>query len=188
MSDSNPDPGGVSIVVGTVKLIVNALISIPWLRYLSLAGRVLVWPLRIIIVPFSLVARVLLVVFSPLIYVLSFVLSCISTTFAFIASLEPLYNFFAVAASIGIFSGLLLAVSSGFITSYLGMYEDPRDSARPLKKKGLLEDVPSFRDESSSNETEWHWPDPSPTRRRPASSLVSQIIHEEEDDDSDVAY
>lgn len=88
MSDSNPDPGGVSIVVGTVKLIVNALISIPWLRYLSLAGRVLVWPLRIIIVPFSLVARVLLVVFSPLIYVLSFVLSCISTTFAFIASLE----------------------------------------------------------------------------------------------------
>jgi hypothetical protein len=52
------------------------------------------------------------------------------------------------------------------------------------------DDTPLLLEESSSNEAEWQWLERSPARRRPAPSLLSQTIHEEEDDDndSDVAF
>ena len=52
----------------------------------------------------------------------------------------------------------------------------------PWNNSHLLHD-PDYRYElSSSNEAEWQWLETSPSRRKHASGLLSQTIHEEEDD------
>ncbi|EGR44968.1 uncharacterized protein TRIREDRAFT_111632 [Trichoderma reesei QM6a] len=112
----------------------------------------------------------------------------------------------ATAALVGAFAGLTLATSSTVITSYLGMQGDTSRngngksssssrsssgrSRTPSQGKDPLSSYYSspntlVKDDSSSNEGEWYWPDPSPSRRRPATGLLSQTILEEEDD-SDV--
>lgn len=57
-----------------------------------------------------------------------------------------------------------------------------RSRASQGKKPLSSLSTPSLKDDSSSNEGEWYWPDPSPSRRRVATGLLSQTILEEEDD------
>jgi len=67
------------------------------------------------------------------------------------------------------------------------MRDDPLKQLKRTKSDDLL-DVPlTQEEESSSNEAEWQWLERSPSRRRPAPGLMSQTIHEEEDD-SDAAF
>lgn len=99
----------------------------------------------------------------------------------------------------GIVAGLTLAFSSTIITSLLGMRDTSPSSTRfkrPLKKGYLEHDTDASSDvddqdydqasddtlPSSANEKDWQWLDPSPSRRRPASGLLSETILEEEDD------
>jgi hypothetical protein len=96
-------------------------------------------------------------------------------------------------------AGLTLAFSSTILTSLLGMHDTSSSSSgfRRPRRKGYLEhdtDATSEEDirdydqasddtpSSSANEKDWQWLDPSPSRRRLASGLLSQTILEEEDD------
>lgn len=86
---------------------------------------------------------------------------------------------FGTAAAVGILAGVILGVFSPLVTSQLGMADNPRDRRRS-KKRYLEESAATTPGESSSNETDWQWLEPSPTRRRPAGGLLSQTIHEED--------
>jgi hypothetical protein len=109
---------------------------------------------------------------------------------------NPVYQFGA-AASVGIVAGLTLAFSSTVITSLLGMQDTEPSYTRQRRRKGYIteggstdasldyhddEDEDDETSPSSSNEKEWQWLEPSPSRRRPASGLLSQTILEEDDD------
>lgn len=62
--------------------------------------------------------------------------------------------------------------------------EGTRSRASQMKKpQSPFSSDPFIKDDSSSNDGEWYWPDPNlPSRRRPATGLLSQTILEEEDD------
>ncbi|EHK27416.1 uncharacterized protein TRIVIDRAFT_131106, partial [Trichoderma virens Gv29-8] len=154
----------------------------------SFLGRILIFPLRLVSIPLSYLLSALRIVFAPAIYLVAYITSWFRAIFDFIIALQPLYTFLATAAAVGIFAGFTLATSSSVITSYLGMQDNgstsqgPRSRASQGKKSLSSFSTPSLKDDSSSNEGEWYWPDPSPSRRRPATGLLSQTILEEEDD------
>ncbi|KAL7812261.1 hypothetical protein V8C26DRAFT_407402 [Trichoderma gracile] len=170
-------------------------------HYIALLGRLLTLPLRLLIwTPLSYLARALRIVFFPAWYLVAYVAGWFRGVVDFITALQPLYTFLATAALVGALAGLTLATSSTVITAYLGMQgpasRNGNGSSRgarsrtPLQGKDPLSSYYSspntlVKDDSSSNEGEWYWPDPSPSRRRPATGLLSQTILEEEDD-SDV--
>ncbi|KAK1237636.1 hypothetical protein MKX07_006764 [Trichoderma sp. CBMAI-0711] len=174
-------------------------------HYIALLGRLLTLPLRLLIwTPLSYLARTLRIVFFPVFYLVAYVAGWFRGIVDFITALQPVYTFLATAALVGALAGLTLATSSTVITSYLGMQGDTsrngngKSSSRsssgrsrtPPQGKDPLSSYYSspntvVKDDSSSNEGEWYWPDPSPSRRRPATGLLSQTILEEEDD-SDV--
>ncbi|TFB05446.1 hypothetical protein CCMA1212_002469 [Trichoderma ghanense] len=162
-------------------------------HYAALLARLLTLPLRLLIgIPLSYLARVLRIVFFPVLYLAAYVAGWCRGIVDFITALQ-----LATAALVGAFTGLTLATSSTVITSYLGMQGDASSngsrsahSRTPPHDKDPLSSYYSspntlVKDDSSSNEGEWYWPDPSPSRRRPATGLLSQTILEEEDD-SDV--
>ncbi|KAL6402545.1 hypothetical protein AUP68_15025 [Ilyonectria robusta] len=59
--------------------------------------------------------------------------------------------------------------------------DDDASTERSSSKQGSLQDPQSRRD-SSSTELDWQWLDSPSHRRRPAAGLLSQTIHEEDDD------
>ena len=103
---------------------------------------------------------------------------------------------FSVAALIGICAGLTLALFSTVVTNSLGFQDSPRLKGKAPPRGGRYlqdneddEELTYDRDDSSSNEVDWQWPESSstPVVRKPAvSGLLSQTIHEE-DDSSDAA-
>jgi hypothetical protein len=175
--EASPSPSSPpSIILESLLFIFYAIRGIHWSWYMSWLLRIIVWPIKMVLLPVSFAARIALVLLSPARYILSCFSSCVANVVDLIISAEPLYTFFGSAAVIGIIAGLFLAVSSKAITSYLGLDED-----EPLKAKELDIDVQSILEESSSNETELEWHSHSPTRRRLVSGLASQTIHEEDD-------
>ncbi|KAL6798746.1 hypothetical protein J3E68DRAFT_400721 [Trichoderma sp. SZMC 28012] len=160
----------------------------PVFRVFSFLGRILIFPLRLISVPLSYLLSALRIVFAPAIYLVAYITGWCRGVFDFILALQPLYTFLATAAAVGIFAGFTLATSSTVITSYLGMQDSgstaqgPRSRTSQGKKPLSSLSTPTLKDDSSSNEGEWYWPDPSPSRRRVATGLLSQTILEEEDD------
>ncbi|KAL7949138.1 hypothetical protein V8C42DRAFT_313421 [Trichoderma barbatum] len=160
----------------------------PVFSILSFLTRVLIFPLRLVSIPLSYLLSLLRIVFAPAIYLVAYIASWCRVVFEFIVALQPIYTFLATAAAVGIFAGFTLATSSTIITSYLGMQDNgstaqaSRSRASQGKKPLSSFSTPTIKDDSSSNEGEWYWPDPSPSRRRPATGLLSQTILEEEDD------
>ncbi|PNP55109.1 hypothetical protein THARTR1_04798 [Trichoderma harzianum] len=160
----------------------------PVFRVVSFLGRILLFPLRLASVPLSYLLSALRIVFAPAIYLVAYITSWCRAVFDFILALQPLYTFLVTAAAVGIFAGFTLATSSTVITSYLGMQDSgstaqgPRSRVSQGKKSLSSLSTPTLKDDSSSNEGEWYWPDPSPSRRRVATGLLSQTILEEEDD------
>ncbi|KAK0392251.1 hypothetical protein NLU13_1747 [Sarocladium strictum] len=186
------DPTAVSMILDPLILIFNTVRSVNWTLYLSWVFHVVVsLPLRLVAVPLRFLAGVLFVVFSPALYVIAYIWGWVSAVLAFMASLEPLYTFFGVAATVGIITGLTLALSSSIITASFNM-QDSSSLCKSRRRNAYLDDgsISSNGDEdedeetpsSSSNEKEWQWLDPAPLRRRPAGGLLSQIILEEDDD------
>ncbi|PTB62826.1 hypothetical protein BBK36DRAFT_1144367 [Trichoderma citrinoviride] len=168
-------------------------------RYIALLGRLLTLPLRLLIWnPLSYLLSYLLsalrIVFFPVFYLIAYVAGWLRGVVDLITALQPIYTFLATAALVGALAGLALATSSTVITSYLGMQGDiitrsnvngkEARSRNPQDKDYLSSSNNTLvKDDSSSNEGEWYWPtDPSPSRRRPATGLLSQTILEEEDD------
>jgi hypothetical protein len=179
-----------SVILDTLGLLFGAVRSVQWSRLVLGLGRLLAFPFKIFLLwPARFVGSVLLVVFSPLVLIFSYITSFISATVDLIISLEPFYTLFGSAAFIGIVAGITVGASSTFITSYLGMHNDASKELLQIRDDES-DDTPLLLEESSSNEAEWQWLERSPARRRPAPSLLSQTIHEEEDDDndSDVAF
>ncbi|QYT05852.1 hypothetical protein H0G86_012730 [Trichoderma simmonsii] len=159
----------------------------PVFRVFSFLGRILIFPLRLASVPLSYLLSALRIVFAPAIYLVAYITGWCRGVFDFVLALQPLYTFLATAAAVGIFAGFTLATSSTVITSYLGMQDSgstqgPRSRTSQGKKPLSSLSTPTLKDDSSSNEGEWYWPDPSPSRRRVATGLLSQTILEEEDD------
>lgn len=161
---------------------------------IALLARLLTLPLRLLIwTPLSYLAAALRVVFFPAWYLVAYMAGWFRGVVDFITALQPLYTFLATAGLVGALAGLTLATSSTVITSYLGMQGDAsrngssaRSRTPPQGKDPLSSHSNAYvKDDSSSNEGEWYWPEPSPSRRRPATGLLSQTILEEEDD-SDV--
>ncbi|WAO93714.1 Hypothetical protein NCS54_01126900 [Fusarium falciforme] len=155
--------------------------SFNWSLYISRLFRVLSFPFRLILIPLGFVKNVILVLLAPLFYIISYSLAGVRAVVDFLVSLEPLYTFFGAAAGVGIFAGIALAICSSLITTHLGMQDDDTTSERLASKQSLTIDTSSRRD-SSGNELEWQWLDSPSHRRRPAGGLLSQTIHEEDDD------
>ncbi|KAL6910994.1 hypothetical protein GGI43DRAFT_378933 [Trichoderma evansii] len=161
------------------------------LYYASYIGRLFTLPIRLAYVPISYLLSALRVVFAPAIYLFSYITGWCRGVIDFIVSLQPLYTFLGTAAAVGIFAGFTLATSSTVITSYLGMqdgangsYEGTRSRASQTKKSmPPFSSDPLLKEDSSSNDGEWYFPDPNASsRRRPVTGLLSQTILEEDDD------
>jgi hypothetical protein len=82
------EPTAISVILEPIGLIFSGLASVHWSWYISRLGALLALPWKIALVPLAFTARILLVIFAPLIYILSFTLLCIRTVFTFITSLE----------------------------------------------------------------------------------------------------
>ncbi|RBR11398.1 uncharacterized protein FIESC28_09012 [Fusarium coffeatum] len=158
------------------------LFSFNWSGFFLRIFAIVSFPFRLILFPLSIVANILLVIFAPVIHLFSYAAACVRSVWAFLAGLEPLYTFFGAAAGVGIIAGITIAIFSSVITSYLGMQKDDYAVKRSGSKESLLET--SSRRDSLSSDTDlgWQWLDSSSSRRRPTSGLLSQTIHEEDDD------
>ncbi|RGP76839.1 hypothetical protein FLONG3_5045 [Fusarium longipes] len=158
------------------------LFSFNWSALFLRIFAIISFPFRLILFPLSIVSNILLTVFAPAIYLFSYAAAGVRSVWAFLAGLEPLYTFFGAAAGVGIMAGVAIAIFSSVITSYLGMQSNDLDEKRSASKESLLET--SSRRDSLSSDTDlgWQWLDSSSSRRRPTSGLLSQTIHEEEDD------
>jgi uncharacterized membrane protein YuzA (DUF378 family) len=147
---------------------------------------------------------VVLAILAPVLLVLGYILGALRAVLSFLASFEPLYTFFGAAAFVGIIAGLVIGISSTYITTYFGMQDElPEDdilyasssspSATKQRQRRFLtdtDDLDSVKDDSSAStefDMQWLEPSSSPTRRRLVSGLLSQTIHEEDDDGSDGA-
>ncbi|KAF9775915.1 hypothetical protein IL306_005912 [Fusarium sp. DS 682] len=179
---ASPTVSPFIIAFDIIVAIFSFLFSFNWSGFFSRLFLIISFPFRLILIPLSFIAKILLVVFAPAIYLFSYTLAGVRSVWAFLASLEPLYTFFGAAASVGILAGIGLAIFSSILTSYLGMQSDDMDSGASSSKDSLL-DTSSRRDsQSSGTELDWQWLDSSSQRRRPAGGLLSQTIHEEDDD------
>ncbi|KAH7166188.1 hypothetical protein EDB81DRAFT_279001 [Dactylonectria macrodidyma] len=189
MADASPIASAPPTTNYVLSLFLDALVavfsfvrSIHWSLRLSQLFSLLALPFRLILYPVRFILGVILALFAPAIYVASFCISGVHAVTSFLGSLEPLYTFFCAAAGVGIFAGIVLAISSSLITSHLGMQDDNDASTdRPGSKQSYLQDSESRRN-SSSTEIDWQWLDSPSHRRRPAAGLLSQTIHEEDDD------
>ncbi|KAF7546452.1 hypothetical protein G7Z17_g8444 [Cylindrodendrum hubeiense] len=174
----------LSLVLDAFAAVFSFIFSIHWSLRLYQLFSLVALPFRLILHPLRFIAGILLTLFAPAIYFVSFGLSGVRALASFLASLEPLYTFFGAAAGVGIFAGIVIAISSSLITSQLGIQDDEGDDAsteRSSSKHSYLQDSQGRRD-SSSTELEWQWLDSPSHRRRPAAGLLSQTIHEEDDD------
>ncbi|KAM0343288.1 hypothetical protein ACHAPU_008738 [Fusarium lateritium] len=175
----------ISPFVLTFNIIVSIFswfFSFNWSGLFSRLFTIIGFPFRLILIPLSLIANVLLTVFAPALYLFSYAVAGVRSVWAFFASLEPLYTFFGAAAGVGILVGIALAIFSSLITSYLGMQNEDPTSKRPASKEDLLETRSRRDSQSSGTELDWQWLDSSSQRRRPAGGLLSQTILEEDDD------
>lgn len=91
---------------------------------------------------------------------------------------------FGAAAGVGIVAGVTLGVTSSIVTSYLGMQDDPQEDERQSIKMEKY-DFGTPKASRAVIESDWYLADSSPSRNRRPSGLLSQTIHEE-DDDSDL--
>ncbi|KAH7189122.1 uncharacterized protein B0J16DRAFT_108209 [Fusarium flagelliforme] len=157
------------------------LFSFNWSAFFLRIFAIVSFPFRLILFPLSIVANVLLTIFAPVIYLFSYAAAGVRSVWLFLAGLEPLYTFFGAAAGVGIIAGITIAIFSSVITSYLGMQKD--DALKGSGSKENLLETSSRRDSlSSDTDLGWQWLDSSSSRRRPTSGLLSQTIHEEDDD------
>ncbi|KAF4978700.1 hypothetical protein FZEAL_4969 [Fusarium zealandicum] len=170
------------VVFDIIVAIFGFLFSFNWSLLFSRLFHVVAFPFRLILFPLSFIVNILITLLAPAIYLVLYAWAGVRAVIDFFVALEPLYTFFGAAAGVGIFAGIALAMSSSLITSYLGMQDDDAASERPTSKQSLSLDTGSQRD-SSGTDIDWQWLD-SPThhRRRPARGLLSQTIHEEDDD------
>ncbi|TQV92261.1 hypothetical protein V2A60_004548 [Cordyceps javanica] len=198
MAEASDAPSAAAI--DTVVRVARYVWSVPWSRYLARLVRLVALPLSLVTVPLSYVAEVVRVVAAPLIYLAAFLVSSVQGLFSLLVSLK-----LSAAAGIGIIAGVLLGATSSVITSYLGMQdsdEDPYERDRDYidyydedeadRDDDLDErDYPHSRDMyqlgSPSYQKHLRASDPNaagPIQRRVARGLLSQTIHEEDDDSS----
>ncbi|CAG7558599.1 unnamed protein product [Fusarium equiseti] len=165
-----------------IVAILTWLFSFNWSGFFLRIFAIVSFPFRLILFPLSIVANILLTIFAPVIHLFSYAAAWVRSVWAFLAGLEPLYTFFGAAVGVGIIAGITIAIFSSVITSYLGMQKDDYALKRSGSKENLLET--SSRRDSLSSDTDlgWQWLDSSSSRRRPTSGLLSQTIHEEDDD------
>jgi hypothetical protein len=82
-----------SVILDTLGLLFGAVHSVQWSRLVLGLGRLLAFPFKIFLLwPARFVGSVLLVVFSPLVLIFSYITSFISATVDLIISLEPFYT------------------------------------------------------------------------------------------------
>jgi len=86
---------------------------------------------------------------------------------------------FASAAFVGIVAGVILALTSSVVTSVFGMTESDEELSRPSTADSLRL---VKREESSSYETDWNLLSPTKRKKGKGQGLLSQVIHEEDDD------
>ncbi|KAI1025410.1 hypothetical protein LB504_012579 [Fusarium proliferatum] len=162
-----------------VVAVFSFLFSFNWSGFFSRLFTIISFPFRLILIPLSFLLNILLVVFAPAIYLVSYTLAGVRSVWVFLASLE-----FGAAAGVGILTGIGLAIFSSIITSYLGMQNEYVDSGGSTSKGSFLGTSSRRDSQSSGTELDWQWLDSSSQRRRPGG-LLSQTIHEEDDDDSE---
>ncbi|KAF4989997.1 hypothetical protein FGRMN_8771 [Fusarium graminum] len=182
VAETSPEqlPPTISPFVLAFNIIVSIFgwfFSFNWSGLFSRLLTIVGFPFRLILIPLSLTANVLLTVFAPALYLFSYTVAGVQSVWAFFASLE-----FGAAAGVGILVGITLAIFSSLITSYLGMQDEDLTSKRPASKDDLLEASSRRDSQSSGTELDWQWLDSSSQRRRPAGGLLSQTILEEDDD------
>lgn len=225
MATTVAEPSVISVILEPVTLvlsfIVRGLTSIPYALWASRLASLIAYPLRLLLIPFRIATSLLLTVLSPLLLVLSYAATIAGAIWRLLASLEALYTFFGAAAFVGILAGILLSLTSEYMSTRLGInsttyaYEDddgedvdvyPAKGRRLQKQQqhgryiqemydddGVGDDDEHHRygnyasANSTASDLEKPWLDissPSPTRRRLASTgLLSQTIHEEDDDE-----
>ncbi|KAF7543746.1 hypothetical protein G7046_g9938 [Stylonectria norvegica] len=155
------EPSTAAIIFSSLSSLARSIASVHWARYLSWLVHLLSLPWKLVLIPLRFVARVLLVVLAPALYMGAYFLSWIRAAWGFAASLEPLYTFFGAAAAVGIVAGVVLGVSSSVITFNLGM----QGEEAPETKRRYVDDGHG-RTDSSSTELDWQWLDSSSSQRR----------------------
>ncbi|PHH78992.1 hypothetical protein CDD80_5845 [Ophiocordyceps camponoti-rufipedis] len=165
MDDTSPNP-----LLAALAFVVR----IRWASLLIRLVRLIFLPVRLVISGLSRIASVLAVVFAPAVYIFAFCLWLSRVIIALILGLE-----FSVAVTIGITSGIILALTSSLLTNLLGMQDDADVSDR--RQKLRLEPSPTV---PPSWESDWFWAESSSpqAKRRQPSGLLSQTIHEEDSD------
>lgn len=89
MADADPTVSTlIAILINTLSAIARGIYRIPWTWLAVSLFRIVLWPLRMILIPLSFVANVLLTVFAPALYILSYFLSWLDAIAGFFASLE----------------------------------------------------------------------------------------------------
>lgn len=92
MTMSEPsEPSVFSIILNTLGLVARTVYGIEWSRYFSWLLRVIALPWKILLIPLSFFANVLLVLFAPILHLLSYFVSWARAVMAFIISLEVSY-------------------------------------------------------------------------------------------------
>ncbi|KAI6782878.1 uncharacterized protein J7T54_002037 [Emericellopsis cladophorae] len=179
------EPTAISVIIEPLSLIFgfaySAVTSIHYKWWILHIATVVAFPFQLLLIPLRIVTSVLSVVFAPFLYLCYSFVALVSTLWTWLASLEVV-----TAATIGVSAGVVLALVSNFVSTKLSIQDSPYDDAAddsegeessPLPKRRFLSD------RGDSDETEWPWLETStsPVRRKRASGLLSQTIHEEDD-------
>ncbi|KAK2047753.1 hypothetical protein LZ31DRAFT_628909 [Colletotrichum somersetense] len=88
------------------------------LSYASGVFAIVTWPAKIAWKPVALFVNMILVLFSPIVLMASYVIGWGQALLDFIASLQPLYTFLACGACIGIVAGLTMSCKTEDSSSY----------------------------------------------------------------------
>ncbi|KAG9255266.1 uncharacterized protein F5Z01DRAFT_44732 [Emericellopsis atlantica] len=184
------EPTAVSVIIEPLSLIFgfaySAVTSIHYKWWILHMATVVAFPFQLLLIPLRIVTSVLSVVFAPFIYLGYCFIALASTLWTWLASLEPLYTFVVTAATIGISAGVVLALVSNFVSTKLSIQDSPYDDAAEDSDGEEISPLPKRRflsDRGDSDEADWQWLETStsPVRRKRASGLLSQTIHEEDD-------
>ncbi|KAF4615578.1 hypothetical protein G7Y89_g15296 [Cudoniella acicularis] len=153
-----------------------------------------------LLLPLSLLLRVLLIVLAPLIYLGSYVVAGTLVPFKILAKFETLYIYIGAAAIVGLITGSIIHLSSSVLISIFNLTPAPEDRGRTAASVRAARDQKKLEgawEASLSKEGGERWRGDHAILKKPAAwsdtalrtrgdkGLLGQTIIEEDDDSED---
>ncbi|KAJ9142748.1 hypothetical protein NKR23_g7041 [Pleurostoma richardsiae] len=158
-----------SVLLGLVVLLTRAVVwLVSWFA---------IWPLHTLL-------GVVLVIISPVIWTIRFMLAPFIYLMNKMPNIEPFYIYFGSAAFVGIVAGMVLQLTSSTVVSVLGIDSSNQEAMGHVKSEA--DEKQQILDDQSSQESDWPWLEEQPhtpnfRRKRYTEGLLSQTILEEDD-------